>query len=78
VEAACDGIEALRAISEECKVTKSGRNSYDFIAAAKSHLAMSPLKWEFRHVRGHQKKPKTEIEIWERLNDDCDKEAGKL
>jgi hypothetical protein len=77
VEMACDGIEALREISEEYKVTKSGSNSYDFIAAAKSHLAISPLKWKFRHLRGHQKKAKTEFGIiWERLNDDCDKVAG--
>jgi hypothetical protein len=44
LEIACDGIEALRAISEEYKVTKSGSNLYDFIAAAKTHLATSPLK----------------------------------
>jgi hypothetical protein len=69
LEIACDGIEALREISEEYKVTKSGRKSYDFITAAKTYLATSPLKWKFKHVRGHQKKPKAEFDIWERLND---------
>jgi hypothetical protein len=59
-------------------VTKSGRNSYDFIAAATKHLATSPLKLKFRHVKGHQKKTKAELDIWERLNDDCDKEGGEF
>jgi hypothetical protein len=44
VEVACDGVESLQEISEEYKVTKSGSNSYDFTASAKSHMATSPLK----------------------------------
>jgi hypothetical protein len=71
-------MEALREISEEYKVAKSGKNSYDFIAAAKNHLAISPLKWKFRHVKGQPKKPKAQLDIWERLNDDCGKEVGEF
>jgi hypothetical protein len=58
VELACDGKEALQPISKEYKVTKSGSNSYDIIAAAKKHLATLPIQRKFRHVRGNQKTPK--------------------
>jgi hypothetical protein len=78
VEVACDGIESLRAISEEYKVTKSGSNSYDIIAAAKNYLANSPMRWIFLHVKGHEKKNRAEFDIWERLNIDCDKESGEF
>jgi hypothetical protein len=64
------------AISEEFKVMKSGSNSYDFILAAKNHLEISPLTWKCGHVKGHQKKPKAEFDIWQKLNDYCDKESG--
>jgi hypothetical protein len=73
LELACNRIEAIREISEAYKVTKSGSNVYAFIAAAKNHLAISPLKWKFRHVKGHQEKPKAELDIWERPNNDFDK-----
>jgi hypothetical protein len=76
IEVACDGIEALRAISRESRTPKSGSNSFDIVTAARKHLSQSTLRWTFRNVRGHQEKPRDEFDIWERLNDDCGKDAG--
>jgi hypothetical protein len=69
IEVACDGIEALRAISRESQTPQSGSNSFDIVAPARKNLSQSPLRWTFRHVKGHQDKPRDEFDIWERLND---------
>jgi hypothetical protein len=76
IKVACNGIEALRAISQYFRTPKSGSNSFDIVAPARKYSSQSSLKWTFRHVKGHQDKPREEFEIWERLNVDCDKDAG--
>jgi hypothetical protein len=76
VEVACDEIEALRAVSREFRTPKSGSNSFDIVAPTRKHLSQSPLIWTFRNLKGHQDKLREEFDIWERLNDDCDNDAG--
>jgi hypothetical protein len=65
-------------IYEEYKSPKSGDNSYRMILSTRQYLSKSPIKWTFRHVKGHDKKPRSEFDMRERLNDDFYKEAGEF
>jgi hypothetical protein len=76
IEVACDGTEALKSISREFRTSKGGSNSFSMVAPTRKYLSQSNLKWTFRHVKGHQDKPREEFDICERLNDDCNTEAG--
>jgi hypothetical protein len=57
-------------ISEEYKSPKSGDKSYDMIGSTRQYLSKSLIKWI--------KNPRSEFDMWEQLNDEWDKEAGKF
>jgi hypothetical protein len=46
------------------------------VAPTRKYLSQSTLNWKFRHVKKHQDKPREEFDIWERLNDEFNKDAG--
>jgi hypothetical protein len=49
----CDGIGAIQLVNNDY-FCKSSQKHYDIIKSIKSSIYVSPIKWKFRHIKGHQ------------------------
>jgi hypothetical protein len=75
VELACDGIQALEYVFDTETSVAAGNNSYDLILAKRKLIANSRITWKRQHVKGNQDIPREQLNIWVRVNDDCDTDA---
>jgi hypothetical protein len=50
----CDGEGAIILVSNFHQKINSSRKHFDMLGAIHNALELSPLKWEFHHIRGHQ------------------------
>ena len=73
---ACDGDMALKHATNEYDWISPARPHFDLIAAIWSTNARTPLKWESKHVKGHQDDCRTALlDRWAHLNIRMDTQA---
>ena len=79
ITAKCDGEGTIKILQQLYSVTKNSRKHYDLIIAITKVVKMSPLKWTFTHLDGHQDDHMDfeELDRWAQLNVIVDK-AAKL
>jgi hypothetical protein len=77
VELCCDGLGPLTRASHSDWVTHPNEQCFDLKEATRHQMAMCPVKWRFRHVRGHQdaKKASHLLDRYETLNCEMDANA---
>jgi hypothetical protein len=70
VEVGCDGKEALRRCFEDDFSPSPSDAHFDLIVATRTMLSRSPIRWQFRHVKGHQDELAGggELDPWALLN----------
>ena len=73
IEVGCDCESGLTAIFEHEYDTPS-QPHHDMIHEIQKKIALSPIKWKFRHVRGHQDKhiQAQYLDLWSQLNVEMD------
>jgi hypothetical protein len=70
ITAKCDGEGTINIVQHFHKVTKNSRKHFDIILALKSAIEISPIQWEFRHLKGHQDRhvSYSQLDRWAQLN----------
>ena len=71
VTSGCDCLNVVRKVRQIHSLNLDLHHScYDLFRDILHHLRLSPVKWTFIHVRGHQdkKKPFNHLSIWEQAN----------
>ena len=71
-EIACDGLSALRRVTESHHVVRPRDKQFDIIEATRNVMASSPITWKHRHVKGHQDDFYGPLDRWSTLNVLCD------
>ena len=76
IEIGCDSLEALRKVKPTYKLRATTPN-YDIAHSIHKIINLTKWKWKFKHVKGHQDKTKPyhTLDIWAKLNIQCDKAA---
>ena len=68
ITAACNGINSIIIYMDRYTYFFSRSNNFDILSAIDSKIQSSPIKWKWRHVKGHQDKKFGLLEIWDSLN----------
>ena len=68
--AKCDGEGTIKILTWLHKITKNSRKHYDIITAIQGALDVSPIQWQFVHLKGHQDKYMSfsQLDRWAQLN----------
>ena len=73
ITAACDGESALNYVFDwENKFLRSSTPHLDLIAATRHLIKISPVQWNYRHVKGHQDDFAGPLDRWATLNVEMD------
>jgi hypothetical protein len=77
LELGCDGQSALDKAFNQVSILQVGDSNYDMLFAIRSLWALSPIKWKFRHIMGHQDDHVAldKLDRWAKLNIEMDKRA---
>jgi hypothetical protein len=67
---------ALYYIFDRNKKAKATTNYFDLIMATRKVLDRIPISFSRRHIPAHQDISRDEMDIWGRVNDDCDTDAN--
>ena len=70
ITAKCDGEGTIKVTQWMHAITKNTRNHFDMILAIKKAIDVSPLKWNFVHLAGHQDRHMSffQLDRWAQLN----------
>jgi hypothetical protein len=75
----CDGLSALRQGLQASDITNPAMAQFDIIAAIRNAMMRSPVKWNKKHIKGHQDAdPNATLDRWALLNIAMDVEAKAL
>jgi hypothetical protein len=73
ITVACDGESALDYVFDwNNRVLRASTPHLDLIVAIRRMIKASPLKWKFRHVKGHQDDYAGPLDRWAALNVEMD------
>jgi hypothetical protein len=68
IECGCDGLGALSQVFNDDEASVEG-SQFDLLSATRAALRSSPIKWTFRHVKGHQEDDiEATLDRWALLN----------
>jgi hypothetical protein len=70
VTAKCDGEGTINCVKYFHPITKNSRKHFDLILALKTAIEVSPIKWQFLHLKGHQDRyiSYSQLNRWAQLN----------
>ena len=68
----CDGLSALERSFDINNPTSISNKHYDLLSGIQGMVKATQIKWEYHHVRGHQKEKKEKLTRWEMLNEEMD------
>lgn len=74
ITAKCDGEGTITVLQYMHPITKNSRKHFDIILALQQALDLSPLLWNFEHLRGHQDAHTcySQLNRWAQLNVQAD------
>ena len=79
ITAKCDGEGTIKVLQYLHSITKNSRKHFDLIISISKAIQISPLKWTFEHLDGHQDDHMAfeDLDRWAQLNVIVDKAAKR-
>jgi hypothetical protein len=74
ITAKCDGEGTIKIVQHLHAIIKNNRKHFDLIQALAEAIKISPIQWQFEHLKGHQDKyiSYSQLDRWAQLNVQAD------